>query len=347
MSQARMSLHFWTVLVWTILGSLTFGFCSIWSLHFVAMLACELDLPIGIDVPLTVLSSLLAVFFTFAALASDLIWERYCRERRRRNRRRRIRRVKRSAHTPSIVNIWDRGAKPPPDSFRQGDHDYTYSDLDAEEEEEERLSLLQEGSPEVADLRSSTTEVEAGSPHVWMNHESNGDPSKKHQDIPPNVSQSEISRPSSEYSESRHSSSYTGSTHSLHGLSNIMHIAQRSTAPAKNAFIMTGETLYAGCTIRNIVKGLLWSLAVTSMHYVGILALKIPSGHFTLDPWLVVLSGLISWIVCLVGVILMSRIESHLTQQFLFAVVASGGVAAMHFTGTFNSPTTRDSRLTQ
>ena len=334
-----MSLHFWTVLIWTILGSLTFGFCSIWSLHFVAMLACELDLPIGIDVPLTVLSSLLAVFFTFAALASDLIWERYCRERRRKRRPRRVRRLKRFALPRSVSTVsktWDRGAKPPAESFRQGDHDYTYSDLDPEEEEEERLSLLQEGSPELGNLPSSTTEVGDESPPDWANHESNDDSPKKHSDVPPNVSSDEISRPSSEYSESRRSSSFTGSTHSLHGLSNIMHIAQRSTTPARNAFIMTGETLYSGCTIRNIVKGFLWSLAVTSMHYVGILALRIPSGHFTLNPWLVVLSGLISWTVCLIGVILMSRIESHLAQQFLFAVVASGGVAGMHFTGKFD-----------
>ena len=34
-----------------------------------AMLACELDLPIGINVPLTLLSAVLAVLFTFTALA--------------------------------------------------------------------------------------------------------------------------------------------------------------------------------------------------------------------------------------------------------------------------------------
>ena len=71
--------------MWTILGSLTCGFCSIWSLHEVAMLACELDLPIGLDVPLTILSSLLAVIFTFAALASDMLQEKYNRRSRRKS----------------------------------------------------------------------------------------------------------------------------------------------------------------------------------------------------------------------------------------------------------------------
>jgi hypothetical protein len=79
MCQAKVSLHFTSVLVWTLLASLTFGFCSIWSLHFVAMLACELDLQIGINVSLTLLSSILAVAFTFAAWESDLLWESYNR----------------------------------------------------------------------------------------------------------------------------------------------------------------------------------------------------------------------------------------------------------------------------
>ena len=70
------------------------------------------------------------------------------------------------------------------------------------------------------------------------------------------------------------------------------------------------------------------------MHYVGIAALRIPEGHSILNPFLVVLSGLISWVVCLVGVILMSQIETHFAQQCLFPVAASTGVAAMHFTGT-------------
>src|SRR3978361_1608643 len=84
MCQARTSRYFSGVLVWTLLGSLTFGFCSIWSLHFIAMLACELPLLIGLNVQLTLLSAFLAVGFTFLALASELMRERYLRSIRRR-----------------------------------------------------------------------------------------------------------------------------------------------------------------------------------------------------------------------------------------------------------------------
>ena len=45
------------------------------------MLAYELDLQIGINVFWTLLSSVLAVLFTFAALGSDLLWETYLREK--------------------------------------------------------------------------------------------------------------------------------------------------------------------------------------------------------------------------------------------------------------------------
>ena len=163
--------------------------------------------------------------------------------------------------------------------------------------------------------------------------------------IPPPLEESESStvysefpthqRRPSEQSISRRSDSFVGSTHSSYGLGNIMNLAYRGTSPAKNAFLATGEALYAGCTRRNILKGFLWSLAITSMHYVGIAALRIPQGDFTLEPLFVILSALLSWVVCLVGCILMSQIETHLTQQFLFAIVACIGVAAMHFTGMY------------
>lgn len=103
--------------------------------------------------------------------------------------------------------------------------------------------------------------------------------------------------------------------------------------PAKNLFVATAEALWKGLTMRNIIRGFLWSLAITSMHYVGIAALQVPDGHYKLQPFLVLLSALISWVVCLVGVILMAQMETHLGQQCFFSVVATLGVAAMHFTG--------------
>lgn len=368
-----MSLHFSSVLIWTILGSLTFGFCSIWSLHFVAMLACELDLPIGINVPLTLLSAVLAVLFTFAALASDLLWDTYMRSRRRSHRALRRKRTTSSSMKRSKLNARDPSSERLLDPIEEEEAEQEEGEGEEYEEEpndhyaEDSQSPQPPKRPSEQDRNGAfkpdtPPETPPISPQPAIHH----DPGHKllglhlngsaEQQTPQHFAQSpERATPSraessesgigypgfpgyqrrpSDQSISRRSDSFMGSMHSSFGLSNIMNLAYRSTSPAKNAFIATGEALYAGCTRRNIIKGFLWSLAITSMHYVGIAALRIPQGDFTLEPPLVILSALISWVVCLVGCILMSQIETHLAQQFLFAIVACTGVAAMHFTGT-------------
>ena len=69
------------------------------------------------------------------------------------------------------------------------------------------------------------------------------------------------------------------------------------------------------------------------MHYVGLLGLKVPNGFVIFNPGFVILSAIISWVVCLAGCVLMGSMETRIQQQLLFAVVATAGVAAMHFTG--------------
>lgn len=329
MCQARASVHLSHVTIWTILGSLTFGFCSIWSLHFVAMLGCELDLPIGIDVPLTIISSILAVTFTFATLASDLLFERYPRAGKRRRHTCKSSQDSRGFVADPGSRSWDNSTKPISEEVeQQGEEDY-----DDHAEDSEAYGLL-EGNPPESDVETIVgASNHTRSPTDRLNSAAYGDLAIKFPALSPATSSADISTPSGSFSEFRRSPSFTGSTHSSHALASIMNIAHRSTAPAGNAFITTGEALYTGCTFKNTFKGFLWSLAITGMHYVGIVALKIPHGYLTLDPFLVILSGLISWVVCLVGVILMSRIETRLMQQFLFSIVASTGVATMHFTG--------------
>jgi len=331
MCQARTSVYFSSVLIWKLLTSLTFGFCSIWSLHFVAMLARELDVPIDIDVPLTILSSVLAVFFTFAALTFDLLWDRFRQGSWQRRQLRKRERSMMASTGGTGSSLWTGGAKPYSESFEQEEGENS-----EDEEASEHAELLQDHSPDVdLDLPYRTTS-ELDSPTISAYPAARSDTVQEWPPRSPTVSNTETSKPSCNCSDSRRDSrrpSLMGSMQSSHGMANIMNFAHRSTAPAKNAFVTTGEALYTGCTRRNIIKAFLWSLAVSGMHYVGIAALRIPDGHYKLNPPLVVLSGLISWVVCLVGVILMLRIETNLAQQILFSVVASTGVAAMHFTG--------------
>ena len=369
MCQARISLHFSSVLVWTILGSLTFGFCSIWSLHFVAMLACELDLPIGIDVPLTLLSSVLAVLFTFAALASDLLWDRYNRGRKANSRSLRRKHRWNAPAKQSSTSTWEHSSKPLLDPSALEDEDS--SDIEQDSELSPRPDWLHKQSAEVEENTLSETDSQPISPITTqpapngdISHEGfptllNGLPGElpaktRTHSLRPGIgpisadhrnsrtdSTNSMHRTSSNRSMSRRSSSFTGSNFGSNGLGSILNVAYRGASPAKNAFLATWEALYHGCTWKHAAKGFLWSLAITSMHYVGIAALRIPNGFSTLDPIFVILSGLISWAVCHVGCILMSKMETHLAQQFLFSIVATTGVAAMHFTGmqatTFSS----------
>lgn len=48
---------------WTALASFTFGFTSIWSLHFIAMLAQQLPVPHSYRPILTLLSAFIAILF--------------------------------------------------------------------------------------------------------------------------------------------------------------------------------------------------------------------------------------------------------------------------------------------
>ena len=269
------------------------------------MLACELDLPISIDVGLTVLSSILAVVFTFIALGSDLLarirWD--CRLRRPRKIRNARNRHK--LDRPSEAN-----GGPEREPVSADLEEINSNDDGGDEEINEGVGLLHDDADRQAKMK-------------LHDPKSNG---------PLATVALEESQISSDSSASRRSS-FASSANSSHGLANIVNIAQRRAMPAKNAFKATAEALYDGFTVVNMIKGFLWSLAITGMHYVGIAALRVPQGYYTLNVYLVVLSAIISWIVCLVGVIMMSCMETHLAQQLLFSVVASVGVAAMHFTG--------------
>jgi NO-binding membrane sensor protein with MHYT domain len=63
LGQAAISRTFAGRLQWTALASVTFGFCSIFSLHYIALLAQELPVPVHHDPLLTVLSAGIAVLF--------------------------------------------------------------------------------------------------------------------------------------------------------------------------------------------------------------------------------------------------------------------------------------------
>jgi signal transduction histidine kinase/CheY-like chemotaxis protein len=339
MCHARISLHFSSVFVWALLGSLIFGFCSIWSLHEVAMLAYEFDLPIGVDAPLTILSALLAVSFTFAAMAGDLLYDRY-RSGRHGRRRRRIRhsRGKRIARDHLFKAGPNQSSTPLlrlPDADEESNRSMELSPVPTLNERPSMEDYMQSNGDMVAFARQSANRTPSllsnGKPVPPPRVESI--PNEDYEDDELSGGRDLSTRTSSDYSYFRRHSAADSSSGSF-GLSNAVGFIYRDgTLPAKNAFVATAKLLYFGFTFHNILNGFIWSLAITSMHYVGIFAIRIPNGYFKFNPGLLVLSAVISWVVCTVGFILMAKMETHLPQQILFSVIATTGVAAMHFTG--------------
>lgn len=318
--QAKTSRYLSAAIVWSMLASLTFGFCSIWSLHFIATLACELDLPIGLDPSLTILSACLAVVFTWIALASDFIWERYSRLRRR-HRAPAITTSKPVSHrgsvrAASISSINSRTQLLPPRSTASP-APFPTSDQPAFKSaptDQLAVPLLAQQPASILDTDDTVTS-DAG----WSDARSRDNQS-----------------PFGSYHGSRRSSAGTGpSSDPSWGLGRFasIKIKHNSKLDRTNPLVATMTALFDGLTPRNLAKGFVWSLAITGMHFSGILALRVPDGRCTLDLALVALSAVICWVVCVVGCILMASMETRLSQQLLFSLIATSGVAAMHFTG--------------
>lgn len=371
MCQARTSYHFSACCVWTLLSSITFGFCSVWCLHEVAMLACELDLPVAVKPGLTTLSALLATGFTFVALSGDLLWDRWTHSRRKARRRARRRKdseaedAKATRKTsPNGGNMWsilpsrpeetvptipleETTEEPPEPVYTDEDEDFVDETAPLTQNIALQETAVLDEEEDISDGGSTAVDtVQSRKPResdgilkpARLAAQKPGTDADFGTDVRTQaafiISQEEPRRPSVPRSESENSSARSLSNASSFGLNSLVNVAWlRGSKPTQNIVVLTVTILWAGFTKKNILKGFLWSLAITSMHYVGIAGLAIPHGFYKLDPFFFLASALISWIVCLVGCIFMAQMETHLPQQILFSVVAASGVAAMHFTG--------------
>ncbi|KAF2428602.1 hypothetical protein EJ08DRAFT_321197 [Tothia fuscella] len=333
MSQARSARTLPAILIWTILGSLTFGFCATWCLHFLGMLSCEFDVPIGLDPLLTVLTVVLAVLFTFGALSTDLIQQHWWNPRRAK--------LDAERGPPALVD------------------DSLSSDLGSMHSTEPLLGPFQNlfQSPNGSNASTSTP---IRSPSIDMDRYTSTDTSKsdaratrhpkgKHR------SESMIRRmldPLAKTNTGRFDYTEPQSTteppdrfsreSTLYKISTVGDESQwggpfydPNHAPVGNVLVSTAQAVLGGFTLPNMTKAFIWSLGLTNMHFMGVKALNIPGGYVSLDPLRVILCGTISWSACCVGVILMAGMEVNITQQLLFSVISAAGVAAKHFTGMY------------
>ncbi|RDW91298.1 hypothetical protein BP5796_02463 [Coleophoma crateriformis] len=311
MIQARLSARFSSVLIWVVLISLTFGFCASWGLHFVGMLACELDLPVSLDIATTVLSAMLAVMFTFTALGTELLWKGY--------RALDEKRVRFHA-TDAEFGIETATTMPllPHDSSEEEDVEGGYPHQETATRRPSKTLLLPRGD-ESAETDSIGSSKDA-SPHV-LGFPEEADDAQHFQfsSVP--------------VEESRYDSGQSESS-GAPPLDDLQSMAYQGITHNENAFVATLKGVYGGMSWKAFLMGLVWSLSLTSMHYVGLSSMRFPGeGYITWEPPLVFASAMISWVVCTVGYIYMVNTEPFLSQQVLFSVVAALGIAAMHFTG--------------
>jgi NO-binding membrane sensor protein with MHYT domain len=321
MIQARLSAGLSSVLTWIFIISVTFGFCASWSLHFVGMLACKLDLPIGLNLGITIFTGLLAVTFTFVALGADLLWRYY---------------KGKATLLGDESGELDAEADYPNSYVRPSQEDSRpLLDQDLEDDFEDYQAV----TPNSARNRKA---VQQEYSRAVQNETNSHAATANFRDIPsPVIQENGVDDTPEPYvssttlplgtSESR--SSFTQRDSNLGGRYDLKGMAYQGIGPTQNAFVATYQGIYSGMCWKAVWMGLLWSLSLTCMHYGGLSAMQIPGGFLTLYPPLVIMSAIISWVVCIIGYIYMVNIEPHLTQQVLFSTVAALGIAAMHFTG--------------
>ena len=340
MCQARTSRYFSGVLVWTILGSLIFGFCSIWSLHFVATLACGLDLQIGLNIPLTILSAFLAVGFTFAALGGELIQKTYKRGQRK---RRNMNRKPRSVHSPREIFEGEgllrsgMGEEDTSNIRSNSDTATKYARLRVTQHPVVESPLGDFPSPSFPQRPLPTPHQPGHFPDLERPMFSPKLPYLPNPDEGVGSDNDSTTQVSNEIDSSEWSSSLNGSSSTISQLGMGRFTSIRTRRQTKrtrsNPFITTARTLSKGLTLRNMTEAFIWSMALSGMHYVGVNSLQIPDGYITLNPWLVALSVFLGFATCFIGCVLFGEMETDLAQQVLFSVVAALGVGALHFTG--------------
>lgn len=343
MSQARSARTLSSVLIWTVLGSLVFGFCATWCLHFLGMLSCEFDVPIGLNPPQTILSAILAILFTFGALSTELIKDRWRRLRRKK--------VVIKRHRSPIIDH-HRGSEL---EFRQSSEPLLHPSQKLLKRRTRKDSVnimanrLSQGT-QVGHSRGEPSSMNAlladvGTPHIASQRTEmlnmNEEMSSPMRPLFLNTTQSDYDDADSDNdsptaeSQSRWPLNNASSGADAAEFSNLGSNAAFQPVPTSeiNALLFATHAILNGLTLVNVTKGFIWSIALTNMHFMGVKALNIPGGFVALSPARVILCAAISWSVCCVGVILMAEMEVNVLQQVLFSVVAATGVAAVHFSG--------------
>ncbi|KAH9884657.1 hypothetical protein C8Q73DRAFT_770527 [Cubamyces lactineus] len=335
--------------VWTFLASIAFGFCAIWSMHFVGMLACRLDVAIRFDIPLTILSAVVAVGFTFAALASPYAMEAIENSISIRTLSKWNEEIYASvsnlvtgrtsddleaAYTPLRTSADERMSEAAEESI-DDDHE-------GSSEEDERFA--EEEQP--VNFASGSGFSRLPSQHRRASFSIDGASKSPAQSatrrvvqrvLSPNAARlSTLSTPSTTSTDTS-TSSESSFTRNLSGLSRETRLRIRAQAKDRPVpdfgWRYWLKAHYKSISVFLCIRAAIWAAAIVFMHYCGMWAMKVPSGRVSWNLWIVALSYLVAFSLCFVGCLSMVHMESHFGRQVTFSTIAAIGCCSMHYTG--------------
>ncbi|KAH9946934.1 histidine kinase [Amylocystis lapponica] len=344
--------------IWTFLASVAFGFCAIWSMHFVGMLACRLDVTITFDGFLTVLSVLLAIFFTFAAFSCTYTTEAI--ELGFSNRSHSVRTSSSSSHRPSALdpevgyetpNRIHRDEGRPKLSQVTGDGDvngYGRREDDVRETAMEQSALLgrdhrrtpsPENIPSVEPaprgrLRTSTFSLPSRARSMMFSTPK----------VSPEASSTDLnsnSRVVSTSDTSGHPSGVSLTPSSPWSLRVEMNQATRTSinpsvdkrAPHGHGWCGWVQGYYKTLTLLVTARAAICSIALALMHHCGMWAMHIPRGRITWNLGVVALSYIVAFAMFLVACVSMEEMEVNFGRQIAFSTIAALGCCSLHYIG--------------
>ncbi|EED79627.1 hypothetical histidine kinase [Postia placenta Mad-698-R] len=315
---------------------LSFGRCHIQM----GMLACRLDIRVRFNIPLTILSAVVAVAFTFAAF-----WTAYLSE------------TIENPHVTLLVSqaykavracIYSRCPERDPEAAYEalqqdgeGHHDdpcprtsqdWTEEEWDVGENMEPGpcqrsqtpLRRLSCDEHDTSSTTSSSSTRSDSSEHMRQHVASGSGSTFSGTTLASTASLSGTSHPS--WDESLHA-----------GLSRETRL--RLTAQAQERpppmfdWRYWAKTHWKTVTRLLALRAAVWGMALVLMHYCGMWAMHIPGGHISWNPGIVVLSYGVAFAMCLVACIFMEHMDMHFGRQVAFSTIAAFGCCSMHYTG--------------
>ncbi|KAH8099866.1 histidine kinase [Cristinia sonorae] len=295
---------------WTFLGSVVFGFSAIWCMHFVGMLACRLDVDVRFNIPLTILSALVSVGFTFLVLASG-----YVTEALENSKLVRVIGSCTDAINNMLLSCFGRSKR-----SETGYLPLNTSDAELSQSSSARRSGEEEEGSNSQDRYSDATPEERAD--IVDGPGSGGSSSGSNSTTRYPVSSGETLVSSVSWSDSLNAS-----------------LSQETRMRVKlqsDKTVNWGPWLkahYDSISFAVAVKAAIWGAAVGFMHYCGMWAIEIPGGRIEWNGAIVALSFVVAFIVCFIGCIAMVHMEVHFVRQVVFSTLVAAGSGSMHYIG--------------